>query len=110
MLQPKVDLCHIACLLNWELGAALAHTGSQAVLQLSLLHGLVGIGSGCYDNISSHLRLEGTFPKAPLHLCVLGDLSCLGKGGGEPLPPGISPRSRMVEMGRGTVLLWQQLL
>lgn len=110
MFQHKEDLHHIACLLKWELGDALAHAGSQAALQLSLLHGLVGIGSSCHDNISSHLRLEGTFPKAPLHLCVLGDLSCLGKGGGEPLPLGISPSSWMVEMGRGTVLLWQQLL
>lgn len=93
MLQRKVDLHHIACPLNRKLGAALAHAGSQAALQLSLLHGLVGIGFGYHDNISSHLRLEGTFPKASLHLCVLGRLSCLGEGGGEPLSPGISPSS-----------------
>lgn len=91
MLQPKVDLFHIACQLKGEFGAVLAQAGSQAALQLSLLHGLVGKGFGCHDNFSSHFRLEGTFPKAPLHLCVLGDLSCLGEGGGEPLPPGISP-------------------
>lgn len=28
---------------------------------------------------SIHFRLEGTFPKAPLHLCVLGDLPALVK-------------------------------
>lgn len=28
---------------------------------------------------SIHFRLEGTFPKALLHLCVLGDLSALVK-------------------------------
>lgn len=109
MLQPKVETL-TTCRLKWELGAVLAQAGSQAALQLSLLHGLVGKRSGCHDNFSSHFRLEGTFPKAPLHLCILGDLSCLGEGGGEPLPQGISPSLPMVEMGRGTALPWQHLL
>lgn len=110
MLQPKVE--PLTYNLPAEVGAwNCAGTGwLQAALQLSLLHGLVGKRSGCHDNFSSHFRLEGTFPKAPLHLCILGDLSCLGEGGGEPLPQGISPSLPMVEMGRGTALPWQHLL
>lgn len=57
--------------MEWEPGAGLAQAGSPAALQLSLLHGLVDKESGYHGNPSSHFRLERTFPKAPLHLCVL---------------------------------------
>lgn len=56
--------------------------GSSRAPQLGLisfLHGLVGQKSGCHSNFQHHFRLDRTFPKAPLHLCVLGNFPALVK-------------------------------
>ena len=67
---------------EWEPRAGPAGAGSAAALRLCCSPSFMvwwARNQVATATSSIHFRLEGTFPKAPLHLCVFGDFPALVK-------------------------------